>query len=77
MLDKDFHVKLCDFGEAKIIRNINSSKLQEEFAEFQQKQAAKKKKKKPTEEDKEDDLELEVEEVEAMDFDDEEEAGVQ
>jgi serine/threonine protein kinase len=34
LLDKDFHVKLCDFGEAKIIKNINSEKLKEEFTEF-------------------------------------------
>ena len=31
LLDKNYHVKLCDFGEAKIIKNINRDQIQKEF----------------------------------------------
>jgi len=27
LLDSDYHVKICDFGEAKIIRDINNNEI--------------------------------------------------
>lgn len=35
LLDKDYHVKICDFGEAKLISKINKEAIQKEFEEMQ------------------------------------------
>ena len=34
LIDQDYHVKLCDFGEAKIINNIRKEIIQKEFEEL-------------------------------------------
>ena len=35
LVDQNYHVKLCDFGEAKIINNIRTEVVQKEFEELQ------------------------------------------
>mmetsp|Transcript_18756 Transcript_18756/g.28805 ORF Transcript_18756/g.28805 Transcript_18756/m.28805 type:complete len:210 (+) Transcript_18756:353-982(+) len=35
LLDEDYHVKICDFGEAKIIKDLDSKQIQKEFDKFQ------------------------------------------
>lgn len=45
LLDQDYHVKLCDFGEAKIIKEIDKEAIRKEFDQFEKQQQSKKKKK--------------------------------
>ena len=41
LLDEKYHIKICDFGEAKIIRDINNLELKKEFEVFREKEKAK------------------------------------
>jgi len=34
LLDSQYHIKLCDFGEAKIIENMNRKQIQIEYDNF-------------------------------------------
>jgi 3-phosphoinositide dependent protein kinase-1 len=44
LLDGKYHIKICDFGEAKIIRDINNNEVKKEFEVFREKEKAKQKK---------------------------------
>ena len=44
LLDEKYHIKICDFGEAKIIRDINNNEVKKEFEVFREKEKAKQKK---------------------------------
>jgi len=44
LLDEKYHIKICDFGEAKIIRDINNQEVKKEFDTFRLKEKAKQKK---------------------------------
>ena len=41
LLDEKYHIKICDFGEAKIIRDINNLEVKKEFEVFREKEKAK------------------------------------
>lgn len=72
---------MCDFGEAKIIKEINTDEIQKEFLAFERKQNEKKERKKKKRgsgdnDDDESDQEIEVEEMnnddpDGMDFENE------
>lgn len=34
LLDEKYHIKICDFGEAKTIKDINNVQIQKEYDEF-------------------------------------------
>ena len=34
LLDKEFKIKFCDFGEAKIIKDLNNNAILNEFKKF-------------------------------------------
>lgn len=49
LLDEKYHIKICDFGEAKIIKEINNSEVEKEYENFRVKEKAKQKKNKKLE----------------------------
>lgn len=44
LLDEKYHIKICDFGEAKVIKDINNDEVKKEYDVFREKERKKKKK---------------------------------
>lgn len=57
LLDKDYHIKICDFGEAKVISKINNEAIQREYEEMQ---SLLKKENQKDEEESDEPLELDI-----------------
>jgi len=57
LLDKDYHIKICDFGEAKVISKINKEAIQREYEEMQ---SLLKKENQKDEEESDEPLELDI-----------------
>ena len=34
LIDADYHLKICDFGEAKVVKDVNKKAIQKEFDQF-------------------------------------------
>ena len=58
LIDADYHLKICDFGEAKVIKKLDNSQIQKEFDQFQKKEEMKRKLEKDSNDD-EDELQIE------------------
>lgn len=41
LLDEKYHIKICDFGEAKIIKDIDNNEVKKEYETFREKEKAK------------------------------------
>ena len=64
LLDEEYHLKLCDFGEAKIIKEINFEQIIKDFEKFHKKQTQ------ASSKDEDDNEDLQIEAFDEDNFDD-------